>query len=41
MRHGYTNDPLLEETMAAYVAGDMTMDECRARLLPPIANAGS
>jgi hypothetical protein len=35
IRQGYTYDPLLEEATAAYVAGDITRDEYRARVVRP------
>ncbi|CUX72335.1 MULTISPECIES: antitoxin VbhA family protein [Agrobacterium] len=34
MRQGYQHDPVLEEASAAYVAGDLTREEYRARILP-------
>ncbi|MEL4376606.1 antitoxin VbhA family protein [Ochrobactrum cytisi] len=33
MRQGYLHDPLLEATTAAYVAGDITRDEYKARVV--------
>ncbi|WP_164749392.1 antitoxin VbhA family protein, partial [Mesorhizobium sp. M1A.F.Ca.IN.020.04.1.1] len=35
IRQGYTYDPLLEEATAAYVAGDISRDEYRARVVRP------
>ncbi|RWC69591.1 MAG: hypothetical protein EOS71_27955 [Mesorhizobium sp.] len=35
IRQGYTHDPLLEEATAAYVAGDISRDEYRARVVRP------
>jgi hypothetical protein len=33
MRQGYVHDPLLEAATAAYVAGDITRDEYRERVV--------
>jgi hypothetical protein len=33
MRQGYKGDPLLEETNARYVSGEITSDEMRQELL--------
>lgn len=38
-RQGYTYDSVLEEATAAYVAGDITRDEYKARLTPPARSA--
>ncbi|WP_114217106.1 antitoxin VbhA family protein [Ochrobactrum sp. 3-3] len=35
IRQGYTYDPLLEEATAAFVAGDITMEEYQARVVRP------
>jgi hypothetical protein len=32
-RQGYVHDPLLEDATASYVAGDLTRDEYRARIM--------
>lgn len=34
MRQGYIHDPVLEDATAAYVAGDITRDEYRMRVMP-------
>ncbi len=33
MRQGYVHDPLLEAATAAYVAGDITRDEYKERVV--------
>jgi hypothetical protein len=33
IRAGYTYDPVLEEATEAFVAGELTIDELRARVL--------
>lgn len=33
IRQGYVHDPLLEEATAAYVAGDLTREEYRERII--------
>ena len=33
MRQGYVHDPLLEAATAAYVAGEITRDEYKARVV--------
>ncbi|BBD41445.1 MULTISPECIES: antitoxin VbhA family protein [Phyllobacteriaceae] len=39
IRQGYTHDPVLEEATAAYVAGDITREEYRLRVVRPAKRA--
>jgi hypothetical protein len=39
IRQGYTFDPVLEEATAAYVAGDITREEYRLRVVRPAKRA--
>ncbi|GHD20988.1 hypothetical protein ACFOEZ_20280 [Tianweitania populi] len=34
IRQGYVHDQLLEDATAAYVAGDLTREEYRVRIMP-------